>query len=831
MFLSFALLALAQVSPAPEPRPLDPIQLDADRFTDDGAHGVAHADGHVVIRTGGLLLRAPSATEELHRRTFAIDGPLFAVDGGNVIVAQRALLEPDGRLTLIGVELAQKEQWDPAALAAAATPEAALSLGKNLLVVFADRIVRTGPAHYLIEGLTLTPCEAPRGCSAAWSLSAPHADVLGGTRALLDWPVLHVDGVPVLPLPALYVPLAHRQTGFLLPHFTWQAQNGLIVDEPFFLTLGPSFDLTLSPGYVFGQSERGLGAGGVQGPRAGVELRYAPSVNTAGRLFVSVLDDFHHDLGEVRGARGSLHDWHVQDLSDRDGDRLDVSLVSDATLTGQLTTDILYASIPGTRSAATAFHRGDDWLASLGAVVLQDFQGAFSPENVHELLFGPGSPRTLATLPRLDWNLLDERLGVSPLFVSADASYAHFAALGGPYDLITLGPPVPAPSPAGAVAAPALPGRAPVDRVDLRPELELPLAGRLAAVDLSAAWRQDAWLFEAPPVAPGLGAPLSTSGERSYPILDARASTRLERSIGDGWLHAISPEVEVRALPWLEQSGTLPPLLMSPPSAAPFGGLVLDHATGLPVASAIPLPYDELDFAPGIGAPPQASPILGASALPTSLWQGKLDLSQRLDGPAGHARLDLGEYFDLGGPESAFGFGSAAVGRWHGDGYALYSSKPLPCQGCTTADARLRRLSEAGADLGVNDARGDSLGASFVRTIAAGSPRLSAPVDALFAPALAPNDPRWALPDVSQLSANGSVQVVPAVAVHGGLVYLLPAEAPVQLLFGAGYRSPQGCWALDGNLVVQPIVPGGPLGIAAFFVTFDLGPLGGGGTL
>ena len=851
MLVALALLATSQLaSSASAAAAPEPIEIQADRVLYEGGGKTARAQGHVVVRTQGILLRAPSLTEDLERKSLAIDGPLFAIDGGNVLVAQRAALEPNGRLILLGVELAQKLEWDPAKLVSATSSAEALSSGKNLLVIFADRIERTGPAHYLVDGLSLTPCEVQAGCTAAWSLSAPHGDVVGGERAILDWPLFRADGVPVLPLPALYVPLAHRQTGFLLPHFAWQAQNGLITDEPFFLTLGQSYDLTLSAGYVTGQSELGLGAFGVQGPRAGVEFRYAPSPGTSGRLYLMALDDLHHDFASEpigntrqsvsfpfqRGPRASLHDWHLQDLDDRDGDRLDVSLVSDATLTGQLTTDILYASVPGTRSAATAFHRGDDWLASLDAVVFQDFQGAFSPTNVHEELFGPGSPRTLASTPRLDLQLLDQPLGATPLHGSLDASLARFAALGGTYDLITLGPPVAGPS--GPPVSPFLPGRAPVDRADLHPEVDLPIAGRLATAELSAAWREDLWLFEAPPVGPDLTGPnAGPEGERGYPILDAKAGTELSRTFADHWTHAVEPRAELRAIPWIGEAGTVPPLVMTP--LVPMGftsPFVLDHATGYPIASTLPLPYDELDFAAGLPASlPGAPGSLAFGPLPPALWQGKLDVDQRLDGPGGHAELDLGEYFDLAGPESAFGFGNAEFGHWHGDAYAIYSSRPAPCAGCTPAAARLRRLSEAGADLGVSDSRGDTLGGSFVRAVAAGSPRLSAPADALFAPQLAANDPRWALPDVSQATVSANVQITSAVAAHGGFTYLLPAELPIQIMAGAGYHSPQGCWGLDANLVLQPTIeptgPSGPLGLAAFFVTFDLGPLGGGGTL
>ena len=158
----------------------------------------------------------------------------------------------------------------------------------------------------------------------------------------------------------------------------------------------------------------------------------------------------------------------------------------------------------------------------------------------------------------------------------------------------------------------------------------------------------------------------------------------------------------------------------------------------------------------------------------------------------------------------------------------MYASRPTPCPGCDSSAERLRRLTEASADLSVTDPRGDTLGGSFIRAVAGGSAILSTPADALFATLPPAADPRWILPDVSQASLSAAAKVTQAVTVHGGLTYLVPAELPIQLLGGAGYRSPQGCWAIDANLVFQPPGPGLPIGLAAFFATFDLGEFGGG---
>ncbi len=830
--LLFPLLVARQLAASP-PLPAEPVQIDADQVT--YGTGVARATGHVTVRAPGLVLHAPALVEDIVHRRLSIAGPLFAIDGTNVLVARRASVDLDGgQVDLFDVRLYQKERTSPAALAAARTPDEAAAVGIDRAIVGGKHIARIGPGHYRIDGVDLTTCQCGPDCTPAWSLSAGRADVEAGERAWLSWPVFRVDGVPVLPLPALYFPLADRRTGFLLPHFAWQSQNGAIIDEPFFLTLGPSYDVTLSAGYVTGASENGLGANGVRGPRASGEFRYAPSQDTAGRLFLSVLDDRNHDfvdgVGYVRGPRESLHFWQVQGDEGRLGDRVDISLVSDARLTSQLTTDILFASIPATRSAATAFWRGDDLLLSGDAVYYQDFQGAFTAGNVHQDLFGPGSPSTLATAPRLQADLADRRLGPTPLWFSLASSATHEGAIGHAYDAVTLGLPQALLRQDAMSNTPPIypwqPGRTPADRLDLLPTVSWPIdLGRFATASVQAAWREDLWYFEGD-TQPG-GPSLGQSGQRGYPLLDAQIGTQLSRTWTSGWSHSIAPELLLRAIPTLEATGLVPPLWLSPAS-----GAVYDHATGFPIASLLPLPYDEIDFAPGYGAPPApGSPgTLLRGPLPTGLAQAELHVDQRLRGPNASAHLDLGEYLDPGGPEGTFGLLESRFGPFHANAYALVANQPLPCPAptCTPSEHALRRLEEATADVGWGDARGDGAGVSFVRALAGGSMRMDAPLDALFAPPLPPEDPRWALPDVSQASANATVAVADGVAVHGGLTYLVSALQPIQLLAGAGWKSSQGCLALDGNLVFQPPAPGSPLGLAAFFVTFDLGELGGG---
>jgi len=136
------------------------------------------------------------------------------------------------------------------------------------------RIQRLGPNHYAVDGISFTPCDC-KAEEPSWRIQADRADVEVGERVTLAWPVVYVHGVPVLPLPWAYLPLSDRRTGFLVPRIDTTYLTGLALQEPLFITLGQSADLTLTPGWF-------LGGAGVRGPRLLTELRYAPSEGTAG---------------------------------------------------------------------------------------------------------------------------------------------------------------------------------------------------------------------------------------------------------------------------------------------------------------------------------------------------------------------------------------------------------------------------------------------------------------------------------------------------------------------------------------------------------------------
>ena len=130
------------------------------------------------------------------------------------------------------------------------------------------------------------------GCaSPPWHVTAVRANVEAGRGAWAHWPVLWVGSIPVAAAPAWYVPLARRQTGFLLPRLGWHGDDGPYGSVPLFWALHQSVDLTLEPGWRQ-----------PQGATAGGRLRWAADDDEGGELNLRWISE----LGTILKGRGTL---------------------------------------------------------------------------------------------------------------------------------------------------------------------------------------------------------------------------------------------------------------------------------------------------------------------------------------------------------------------------------------------------------------------------------------------------------------------------------------------------------------------------------------------
>ncbi|MBK8014551.1 MAG: LPS-assembly protein LptD [Deltaproteobacteria bacterium] len=345
--------------------------------------------------------------------------------------------------------------------------------------------------------------------------------------------------VPILALPVFYLPLGARRTGFLPPHFSFSESAGYTIMQPFFLTLGESYDATFEPTYM-----------SWRGPAGAIQARWAPSSTTKGQVDAKLVLDYGEraavrpgDPGSIRFvksrdtplARFAVGGRHVTTMEDG-------ALVADLTLLGdpaylsEFSDGFLERQTETARSRVT-LHRdfGPFVHVAVGAQLLEDLRGSSYPR----VEGGPTTPREVKIFSdapegagEIRYRLFDLRIDgalaplgwrTAPLLGGARASVQAFTA--------------PRPEVARFL------------RADMRPQFVMPLdLDGWATLEPSLALRLTAWQ--------GRVAGASVSASRLGVVAGLRLATELSRPFEHGrLLHTVTPSVEHRLIPRVWTSG------------------------------------------------------------------------------------------------------------------------------------------------------------------------------------------------------------------------------------------------------------------------------------
>lgn len=214
----------------------DQATLVADQVTVVSDNTLA-AKGHVEVFFKGQRLTAEAVTYDQTAGRLIITGPIRIDDGkGSVFVADQADLSSDlteGLLT-----------------------SARLVLNQQLQLAAAEIIRSQGGRVTAMRSVAASSCTICAGSTTPlWEIRA--ASVVHDADAQQIYfsnAQLRFYGVPVLYLPMLRVPDPNlkRATGLLMPNLISTSKLGAGFKLPYFVVLGPSRDLTLTP-YVTGR--------------------------------------------------------------------------------------------------------------------------------------------------------------------------------------------------------------------------------------------------------------------------------------------------------------------------------------------------------------------------------------------------------------------------------------------------------------------------------------------------------------------------------------------------------------------------------------------------
>jgi LPS-assembly protein len=822
--LSLALLAslllllpgAARPASASLPGPGGEVEVEAGAITYDAATDRFQLAGGIVLRRGAVVLRARAASYDPRTGTVDATGDVLLTAPGRAVAADGVHAVVDGPWEAREVVAFYKSA--PQDLSAARTIAEAGRDGRNRLTVCAKRADGEVPAgdaagRFAADDVRLTLCDCEGG-APSWEIRAKHAEIEPGRTATLDWPVVYVtprflfidEPVPVLPLPWLQVPLSSRQTGLLFPMVDVGSRTGWWLAEPFFLTLGPSYDLTVTAGYAFGPSrstvDTRIAEGqdpGVRGVGGSLEFRWAPVDGVRGESKLYLQQD-------TLPYRWKPDDELRVGLLLRSEARLapgaflnaEANLVGDAAWPQDFVPDLLLRSQAYFRSTAAAGWALPHVLLEADLTYNEQIGtlGNASPPGQPEVPLVPfgvfgGSVPSFHRLPALSATLLPLDV-VGPLHVSGQVGLARFAPISGITDQSVngLGPgergwfgPAPPPGDAWTAGQRLAASRA-------WAEARAPVAiGGVALLEPWVAGNGAAYVFG------GDAQPAQGSG---WIAGGAVLSTAISRTFGtgeDALRHVIEPRVE-----WRGGTGIAGPAL---PAYA----------------------YDERDAAPVLAGAPCVNPPSGVSGgclplrslsaiIPGGFSQMRLSLRNRLAAPAAGGTsatrldVDLGQDLDLSGGKlgETWVRGAAEWGPVKGlllARFLAFGATPAEGTWGSLDPSWLDHFTELRFDLAANDSRGDRLSLGFLALSSSPSATLRAGLDPLFDSRPVPFQPfgqgttSLKVHVVSGLDVQWdslfSVRTVMAVPCGGGAPVAV-GPSMQQNTFTASWSSPCNCW-------------------------------------
>ncbi len=207
----------------------DKIDFAADGVTYESKDDIVTASGSVVLTRDGYSLRADSASWNRKTGVVTASGNIRSISpAGDVAYGDRIELTDslkDGMIENLLLVMADGGRL------------AAKSGGRN------DGILSLDYAAY-------SPCavETPEGCpkKPSWQVKAVKVRYdPKRNRVNFEGARIELFGLPLIPLPLLSVPAQiGSASGFLVPNIRISPNNGIEVEQPYYLRLAPNRDLT-----------------------------------------------------------------------------------------------------------------------------------------------------------------------------------------------------------------------------------------------------------------------------------------------------------------------------------------------------------------------------------------------------------------------------------------------------------------------------------------------------------------------------------------------------------------------------------------------------------
>ncbi len=253
--------------------------------------------------------------------------------------------------------------------------QVALDSGSSGFRVRAEEMIRTGKNTFTVYDGVFTTCRCDANKRNSWQIATKKADVELGGYGKLQNSTFEVLGVPVLWIPWMLVPIkSERESGLLLPQFSFGGRGGASFGLPVFLAPLPQLNVTVTPRYFVNR-----------GYKQDVDLEYVFGQRSGGRLFVAGLYDHTDQATESFNRRRWSVLWeHDQFLPAKLRWQTDLKLASDNLYTDDFREMQHYKTYrfnESTTNVARSFGESGGFGAMVGARYADDLQGSTNDDR------------------------------------------------------------------------------------------------------------------------------------------------------------------------------------------------------------------------------------------------------------------------------------------------------------------------------------------------------------------------------------------------------------------------------------------------------------------
>jgi len=352
----------------------DPVNLEADQLLFDKKSSLYRAEGSVHLRRGELTLLSDSATYSPETEEVSAKGAVRLETPEGVMEADEVgynLTTGYGRMKTGRLHLKTKDFY-----------------------IAGDEIESLGKESFRIFRGTFTTCE---GEDAAWKFGARDLNITLGRYATAKHVLFYLKDIPVLYLPYLLFPVkTERESGFLIPRVGYSKKRGTEISLAYYQVLARNMDTTFYLDYL---SDLGLGKG--------IEYRYILGNDNEGTT------KFYHVSGLGEGHDSHAFDWrHLGTLP------LEVRLSADVEYVSSLEyfEDFGEEAEEYNRDQAqSTLFLGRNW-EKKNLTTLLKYTKDLDIDN----------DTTLQKLPEIDFSIITQRMGRTPLYWGLDSAITYF---------------------------------------------------------------------------------------------------------------------------------------------------------------------------------------------------------------------------------------------------------------------------------------------------------------------------------------------------------------------------------------------------------------------